>query len=162
MSNTRKAAIAGQPSITTTGKRKLTSKDKKPFTIDGDTYYLLRPKSIVLGQISNLIDPSRPWDEGENYRVIMTYTGTMVGYIEQTPADPDTGRPTGREWIQRRLSDPEDDLDLDAFVPLVTQILQSWMDDAPEVGDERPTGSPAASSPRPARSRSGASRAGTR
>lgn len=142
------------PSITTGGSRKIGAKDKLPFRIDGVTYHLIRPKSAVLAEAGSLLDPTRPWTDAENGRVLLQFTARILAYVEDTPRTKE-GDLTGQALLEARLNDPMDDLDLEALVPLFTDVMQGWF-------PNRPTGSPRASSAPRRASRSGGSRASSR
>lgn len=143
------------PSITTAGAREVGEDDQKPFRIDGVTFHLLRPKAVVLGNVAALIDPTRPWTAQENSKVLLQYVGNLIDYVKVEPNDEDTGDARGRALLKRRLSDPDDALDLHDLVPLLIGLMKGWF-------GSRPTGSrPASGGPRKG-SRKGGSRARTR
>lgn len=146
MSNTQRAALADVPSLTTAGKRKVAKADKSPFRIDGVTYHLARPKTASLVQAGQLLDSG-------DMRGSILFVAQFLQYVEQTP--PRDGKPTGRAHLEQRLSDPDDDLDIEALFDLFMPILGGWY-------EPRPTGPrPASRAPRQA-SASAGSRARTR
>lgn len=116
--------------------------------------HMVMPKAYDISQIMMATENSNGVLDSENMRVMMRFAGRLINYIVEEPRTA-SGDYRGREWVAYRLQDPDDKFDLVNLVPILTDLMRSFL--------ARPTGSPPASSaPRRPASPARASAARTR
>lgn len=146
--------VVSQHDFTTGGKRRIGKDDRVGFTIDGEPYTLVRPKTAVIARIAMVLDQAIPMDDTRNIQRMLSFVAEIIDCVD-TVAPTADGLLRGRAHLERRLTDPADELDLEQLLPMFTTMMNGWFD--------RPTGSPPASTARrPAASRARGSAARTR
>lgn len=134
--------IENIPEYTSTPKTDTGPKPEVRFKFDGQVYTLTRPKSVILMRLVQIREGDMEAAGWDTFGLI----SSVIGYINEEPPTPD-GKLQGRAHLMHRLSDPRDSLD-------VEDLIEPFMHLVREVFD-RPTGSPAGSAKRPARTSKG-------
>lgn len=153
MSNTPRATGNLIPEYQSGGTRKILKADKAPFKLDGVLYTLIKPKKALMAQMASVIDPSKPFETGDNAKNLLMFSSQMIANIEDEESDA-KGAPRGRQLLLHRLNDANDSLDLDDLMPIFTNLMNGWF--------KRPTGPLPASAARRSAPSARVSRARTR
>lgn len=130
------------PEFTTPKKDKSKTKSEAPFKFDGVPYVLLRPKMVIAMTMLRLAEGEEMSTETEMGLDMVRLLSSLLGYIKKEAPSPE-GDLRGQAHLMHRLSDVNDDLDLTDLAGPFQELIGKLF--------ERPTGKPAASSQRPAR-----------